>query len=58
MADKYIFGSQGNSYANIESFNMNNIKVYFQEYKHPIYNQLYGRFYHLCLLWIIIQRRP
>jgi len=43
-ADKYIFGSQGNNYANINSFNTNNIKVFFQDYKHPIYRQLHGNF--------------
>jgi hypothetical protein len=41
---KYIFGSQGKSYANIESFSKNNIDLIFQDYKHPIYNQLYGKF--------------
>lgn len=43
-ANKYIFGSQGKSYADLESFNKNKIKVYFQEYNHPEYTQLHGSF--------------
>jgi hypothetical protein len=43
-ADKYIFGSQGKDYADVEKFKENNIKVYFQDYKHPEYNQLHGIF--------------
>ncbi|MEO8949201.1 MAG: WbqC family protein [Mucilaginibacter sp.] len=43
-ADKYIFGSQGKNYADVESFNKKNVKVYFQEYNHPQYNQLHGSF--------------
>lgn len=43
-ADQYIFGSQGKNYANQDSFNKNNIKIYFQDYKHPTYKQLHGKF--------------
>lgn len=40
----YIFGKLGTDYADIESFKNNNINLYFQDYNHPEYNQLYGKF--------------
>ena len=43
-ASKYIFGSQGKNYANVESFADKGIDVYFQDYHHPAYKQLYGEF--------------
>jgi hypothetical protein len=39
-ADKYIFGEQGNSYADVDAFNKAGVDVYFQKYKHPVYNQV------------------
>ncbi len=38
-AKTYIFGSQGKNYANKKDFEKNNIKILFQEYKHPNYTQ-------------------
>lgn len=38
-SDLFIFGTLGKDYASVDKFNQNNIKVYFQEYNHPIYNQ-------------------
>ena len=43
-ADTYIFGSLGKDYANIQSFNDNNINLIFQEYNHPKYSQINGNF--------------
>ena len=43
-ADAYIFGELGKDYANVEDFEKKGIKVYFQNYKHPVYPQLYGEF--------------
>lgn len=43
-AERYIFGSLGKNYADVESFSEKNIDVYFQEYNHPKYNQLNGEF--------------
>jgi hypothetical protein len=43
-ANLYIFGKMGRDYADIESFENNEVKVYFQIYNHPEYNQLYGKF--------------
>jgi hypothetical protein len=43
-ASKFIFGALGKNYANFESFTQAGIQVYFQDYQHPVYNQLYGDF--------------
>ena len=40
----YIFGEKGLEYANLESFKQNNINLHFQNYNHPKYNQLWGKF--------------
>jgi hypothetical protein len=42
-AKLYIFGIQGKNYADVESFNKAGVKVYFQDYKHPVYDQLHGK---------------
>ena len=47
----YIFGNQGKNYAEIEDFEKDGIKVVFQEYIHPRYQQMYGNFIsHLSVL--------
>ena len=43
-ATYYIFGEQGNNYADVDSFLDCGINVYFQDYKHPVYPQLHGDF--------------
>lgn len=43
-ADLYIFGAQGKDYAKEEDFTKEGIKIYFQDYKHPVYPQLHGDF--------------
>ncbi|QKQ73552.1 WbqC family protein [Nostoc sp. TCL240-02] len=56
---KYIFGSQGRDYANIQSFKNNGIEVYFQDYKHPIYKQLHGNFVpYMSLIDILFNEGP
>jgi hypothetical protein len=42
--DCYIFGSQGRDYAVVNDFEKENIQVVFQDYAHPIYQQLHGQF--------------
>lgn len=44
QGDLFIFGEQGKNYVNKEYFQKNKIDVYFQEYFHPRYNQLWGDF--------------
>ena len=43
-ADAYVFGKLGEGYADIDSFESNNIKVIFQDYIHPEYSQKFGGF--------------
>ncbi|MDY6853499.1 MAG: WbqC family protein [Thermodesulfobacteriota bacterium] len=43
-ADTYLAGKDGGNYMDIESFEKENINVLFQEFQHPIYNQLFGKF--------------
>lgn len=43
-ASTYIFGSQGHNYANKDSFVKSGIDLHFQNYRHPIYDQLHGSF--------------
>jgi len=43
--DTYISGPMGKNYLELELFNEKNIKVEFQEFKHPVYKQQYDGFY-------------
>ena len=43
-ANIYIFGELGIQYADKKQFKENNIKIYFQKYQHPIYDQLYDNY--------------
>jgi len=43
-ANIYIFGELGIQYADKKQFKENNIKIYFQKYQHPIYDQLFDNF--------------
>ncbi|MCX5796583.1 MAG: WbqC family protein [Elusimicrobia bacterium] len=43
-ADLYIFGILGKDYAKEDEFSPAGIKIYFQDYKHPVYPQLHGDF--------------
>ena len=43
-ADLFVFGSQGKDYADVDYFKEKKINCYFQEYKHPVYSQLWGDF--------------
>jgi hypothetical protein len=40
----FVFGALGKNYAEKELFDTNGISIYFQEYKHPVYEQLWGDF--------------
>lgn len=43
-ADIFYEGAAGKNYINVKEFAVHGIKVEFQDYKHPVYNQLYGDF--------------
>lgn len=42
--DVYIFGAQGRDYADVKAFEQAGVKAIFQDYKHPEYPQLHGKF--------------
>lgn len=43
-ADAYLAGSGGHGYMDLEKYRESGIEVLFQEYRHPVYRQLYGGF--------------
>lgn len=43
-ADTYLSGKDGARYMDLEHFAANGIDVVFQEFRHPVYPQLYGDF--------------
>lgn len=43
-ADVYVFGMLGKDYAEENLFLKNGVKIYFQDYHHPIYPQTFGEF--------------
>jgi len=43
-ADTYLSGSGGRDYMDVSLFEKNNIKLLFQDFKHPQYPQLFGSF--------------
>ncbi len=58
-ADTYIFGSLGKSYAEADKFKQQGIKIHFQDYKHPEYQQLHGEFTsHLSAIDLLFNHGP
>jgi len=43
-ADNFVFGSVARTYVDKEKLNKANIQFYFQNFKHPTYNQIQGEF--------------
>jgi hypothetical protein len=43
-SNKYLAGQDGNKYMNLELFDKEGIEVIFQDFKHPVYNQLFENF--------------
>ncbi|MGA3206904.1 MAG: WbqC family protein [Syntrophales bacterium] len=42
--DTYLAGSGGRNYMDMDRYDRNSIKVLFQDYRHPVYEQLFGDF--------------
>ena len=42
--DTYLAGGGGKGYMDTAKYTQNGVKVVFQEYEHPVYNQLFGDF--------------
>jgi len=43
-ADTYLAGEGGSQYMDLEKYDRSGIQVIFQDYKHPVYDQLFGNF--------------
>lgn len=43
-AEVYVFGQDGRNYVDRKVFYNNNIKFIFQNFAHPVYNQIQGNF--------------
>ncbi|MBW8000470.1 MAG: WbqC family protein [Planctomycetes bacterium] len=43
-SDGYIFGALGKDYVQAEEFEKADVKVFFQDYSHPVYPQSHGQF--------------
>jgi len=55
----YIFGAQGQTYADVAAFEQAGIRVYFQDYKHPVYKQCHGEFTpYLSVLDLLMNEGP
>ncbi|MGP0750559.1 WbqC family protein, partial [Escherichia coli] len=44
QASQYISGALGKGYLEEEKFKAENIEIIYQDYKHPVYPQLWGEF--------------
>jgi hypothetical protein len=44
-ADTYLAGQGGADYMDLERFEKNGLKLIIQEFKHPVYPQLFGEFH-------------
>jgi hypothetical protein len=58
-ADTYLSGAAGSDYLDLKPFNERGIRVEFQNFKHPVYPQLYGDFIpNLSLLDLLFNCGP
>ncbi len=58
-ADQYYTGAAARHYLDLRQFEDAGIEVYFQEYEHPVYPQLYGPFVsHLSVLDLLMVAGP
>lgn len=58
-ATEYIFGSKGQDYCDTEAFVRSGIKVHFQYYRNPVYEQLHGAFAeHLSIIDLLMNCGP
>ena len=42
--DKYLAGAGGRGYMDLDKYEKNGVEVIFQDFVHPVYNQLFGEF--------------
>ena len=54
-----VFGKHGRDYVDINKFNEKKILVYYQNYQHPVYNQMFNNFIpNLCVLDLLLNVGP
>ena len=57
--DTYLSGADGANYMDLARFDSQGIKVLFQDFNHPIYNQLFGKFIsHLSIVDLLFNCGP
>lgn len=58
-ADSYLSGQDGIKYMNTERFRLRGIKIIMQDFKHPVYPQLFGEFQsHLSIVDLLFNCGP
>jgi hypothetical protein len=58
-ADTYLSGNLAKTYLDVEAFRQQGVRVEWQDYVHPVYDQLHGRFEpHLSALDLIFNAGP
>ena len=58
-ADAYLCGQDGEKYMNLDRFKENGIRVVIQEFKHPVYPQLFNQFEsHLSVVDLLFNCGP
>jgi hypothetical protein len=58
-ADTYLAGRGGAGYMDMARFEKNGLKVIMQEFKHPVYSQLFGDFQsHLSIVDLLFNCGP
>jgi len=57
--DSVVFGINGRNYVDLSLFRQNGVNVYFQEYRHPIYQQRFAGFEpYMCILDLLFNHGP
>lgn len=58
-ADEYVSGPSGKDYLDVSLFEANDITLYWHEFDHPTYNQLYGEFEsHMSVVDLLFNTGP
>jgi hypothetical protein len=58
-ASLYIFGAQGKNYADESAFREAGVRIEYQDYRHPVYQQLHGEFVsHLSVVDLLFNHGP
>ena len=53
-ATYFLFGEQGSNYADNKKFSDNNVKIFFQKYNHPVYDQFNSNDFIHKLIYVVL----